>query len=551
MALRDRPNILIIMTDEERFPPVYENEEAAAYRIKHSKGRLAIKEYGLEFQKHYTAATACAPARATFYTGQYPSLHGVSQTPGMAKSSFDPSLFWLDPKTVPTLGHFFRAGGYRTFYKGKWHASDADILVPGTKNALMSNGTDGKPIPERVDQYHRANRLNPFGFNGWIGPEPHGSLQANDGTVRDPGFANQVCNLLKDLDKQACAGDSEEPWLMVSSFVNPHDIVFAGLDMFGMNWFPRFQEMVENGSLPTIDPAPTHTENMETKPRAQRDYRLQYPKMFMPQPMNQEYYQLYYYLMAEVDLHIGRVYETLKSCSFFEDTIVLLTADHGDMLGAHGGMQQKWFNAYDETTHVPFTISNPNLWQKPQTTDMLTSHIDVLPTLLGMAGIDVNKAVKQLKATHTEVRNPVGRNLWPNITGNQLDPQTDDPIYFMTDDEVGTGLNQTNAITGNAYRSIIQPKHVESAMTWLSSDNGPQLWKFNRYFDNPRYLPAGPGNQTDNLTEPAVPSEFECYNITEDPMEQDNRMSPYSSNQLTQDQKDQFLAMLEEQRKQP
>ena len=549
MTLKKRPNILIIMTDEERFPPVYENEEAKAYRVKHSKGRLAIQKHGLEFQKHYTAATACAPARATFYTGQYPSLHGVSQTPGMAKSSFDPSQFWLDPKTVPTLGHYFRAGGYRTFYKGKWHASDADLPVPGTRNALMSNGTDGKAYPERVDQYRNANRLDQFGFNGWIGPEPHGSLQANDGSVRDPGFAQQVCDLLKDLDRQACENKgSDEPWLMVSSFVNPHDIVFSGLNLYGINWFPRFQEMVDNNELPYIEPAPTHEENMETKPRAQRDYRLQYPKMYMPQPMNQEYYQFYYYLMAEVDTHIHRVYETLSGCSFFKDTIVVLTADHGDMLGAHGGMQQKWFNAYDETVHVPLTISNPRLFQKPQTTQMLTSHIDILPTLLGMADIDVDGAMKKLKVTHTEVREPVGRNLWHNITANDMDVKTDAPIYFMTDDEVETGLNQTNVITGNQYRSVIEPKHVESAITWLPGPKGPELWKYNRYFDNPRFWKSGPGNQTNNIDEPLVPDEHECYNLTQDPLELDNRVSPNSPNPLTDEERERFQQMLDQQR---
>ena len=61
-------------------------------------------------------------------TGQYPSLHGVTQTDGVAKdANNDDEMFWLAPDTVPTLGDWFRAGGYRTFFKGKWHASHAHL----------------------------------------------------------------------------------------------------------------------------------------------------------------------------------------------------------------------------------------------------------------------------------------------------------------------------------------------------------------------------------------------------------------------------------------
>jgi arylsulfatase A-like enzyme len=63
-------------------------------------------------------SSACAPSRASFFTGQYPSLHGVSQTDGVAKNAIEPDVFWLDPDTLPTMGDYFRAGGYDTYYKG-------------------------------------------------------------------------------------------------------------------------------------------------------------------------------------------------------------------------------------------------------------------------------------------------------------------------------------------------------------------------------------------------------------------------------------------------
>jgi choline-sulfatase len=110
----DQPNILLIMTDEERYPPPYENDSVRAFRSSQLTARESIRARGLEFHRHYAGSTACTPSRATLFTGQYPSLHGVTSTDGTAKQSSDPGMHWLDPDSVPTLGDWFRAGGYRT-----------------------------------------------------------------------------------------------------------------------------------------------------------------------------------------------------------------------------------------------------------------------------------------------------------------------------------------------------------------------------------------------------------------------------------------------------
>lgn len=78
-----------------------------------------MRRHGIEFVNHNAASTACAPSRTSIYTGQYPSLHGVAQTPGIGKSSFDQNMFWLEPNTVPTMGSWFRKAGYQTIYRGK------------------------------------------------------------------------------------------------------------------------------------------------------------------------------------------------------------------------------------------------------------------------------------------------------------------------------------------------------------------------------------------------------------------------------------------------
>ena len=78
------------------------------------------------------------------------------------------------PDTVPTLGDWFRAAGYRTFYKGKWHASHAHLDAPDGEGSLLSIDDDGRPIEENVAAYLEADLLDDWGFSEWVGPEPHG-----------------------------------------------------------------------------------------------------------------------------------------------------------------------------------------------------------------------------------------------------------------------------------------------------------------------------------------------------------------------------------------
>lgn len=526
MTKNKKFNFLIIMTDEERYPPGYESEELVTFREKFFKGRNSLRQNALEFHNHHTGATACCPSRGTIFTGQYPSLHGVSQTSGLAKSSFDPGMFWLYPNTVPTLGDYFRTGGYRTFYHGKWHVSDVDLIVPGTRNALLSNDDNGKVKPERVEQYRLADKLDQFGFTGWIGPEPHGALKANSGTVRDPGFANQTAALLNALDEEAGKNPAAPPWLAVCSFVNPHDIVF-----FGVPWLGLQMKRPPYKKIPDIQPPPTRWEDLETKPRCQWDYVINYGRFYFQQPTIKNYYKLYYYLQWEVDKLIDKVYSTLAKCSnLYENTIVIFTSDHGEMLGAHGGMHQKWYNAYEETLHVPLIFSNPRLFKGTKNSSLLTSHVDLIPTLMGLAGISQEAVREQLEKTHTEARQLVGKDLSGYIlSGGGDSKHLNQPIYFMSDDEINEGLNmqppRQNPKLQREYRAIIEPHHIETVMAYLEFKGKPHLFKYSRYFDNPRFT-IGPGNQDpDVVQEWLVPAQYEMYDLTIDPLEKTNMMS--------------------------
>ena len=136
--LTKRPNFLIIMVDEERAPQTFESQALAQWRRENLHGQEALKRHGMNFTNHHIMSAACAPSRASIFTGHYPTLHGVSQTSGAAKATIEEDVYWLDPEMVPTMGDYFRTAGYRTWYRGKWHVSEADIMIPGSYQPLPS-----------------------------------------------------------------------------------------------------------------------------------------------------------------------------------------------------------------------------------------------------------------------------------------------------------------------------------------------------------------------------------------------------------------------------
>ena len=371
------------MTDEERAIPPYESAEVLAWRERVLTGRRWFDEHGVSFTRHYTGSLACVPSRPTIFTGQYPDLHGVTQTDGIGKAYNDSRMRWLRPGEVPTLGNWFRAAGYDTHYDGKWHISHADLEDPATGKPLATNDDDGTVDPAAVQRYLDADPLAPYGFSGWVGPEPHGAGLANSGLRRDPLIADRVVAWLEDRYARRRAGDADalRPFLLVASFVNPHDIV-----LFPM-WVVRSPVKPSPSDPPHVPPAPTADEDLRTKPAAQIAFREAYysgygPAAAIQQVYNrngQRYRDLYYRLHAEVDSPIDRVRRAVTSGS--DDAVLVRTSDHGDLLGAHGGLHQKWFNLYDEATRVPFAIARVGRQETvARVVDAPTSHVDLLDT---------------------------------------------------------------------------------------------------------------------------------------------------------------------------
>lgn len=546
-----RPDVILIMTDEERAAPPYESADVAAWRREATPGAAWFDDNAVNFRRHYTGSLACVPSRPTIFTGQYPSVHGVTQTDGLGKTHDDTRMRWLREGEVPTLGHWFRAAGYDTHYDGKWHISHAD-LHDADGQRIDSNDDDGSVLPEGVAAYEEADALDGFGFSGWVGPEPHGGRLRDAGVRRDPLIADRVVAWLEDRYTRRAEGDADalRPFLLVASFVNPHDIVL----------FPAWARRGSPLEASPLDPphvpeAPTAHEDLATKPAAQIAFRDTYGSGYGPvravkgvyAKKAHEYRNLYHRLHAEVDAPLDRVRRAVtdhtggeQSSGDENSAVIVRTSDHGDLLGAHGGLHQKWFNLYDEATRVPFAIAKVGGSSTKGTVvdGAPTSHVDIVPTLLAAAGIDEALIAPFLAADFTEVHPLPGTDLMP-VVDQPSAADRSRGVYLMTCDNMLEGDTGASAIARRLGRAakpplplrISTPAHVASNFEGLVQRIDGTLWKLVRVFDDPatwtepgvRHLAASGGPGPDQYRTAPVPDQWELYDLDADPIEAKNR----------------------------
>ncbi|RDI23986.1 arylsulfatase A-like enzyme [Rhodococcus sp. AG1013] len=460
-----RPNIVVVITDQERRPMFW--PEGWAEQILPHRKRLA--DTGLSFDNSFCNAAMCSPSRSTFFTGLYPAQHGVTATltEGGTVSPTEPTL----PLDIQNMAELLESAGYNVHYRGKWH---------------MSKGSDGGD-PSGAD-------LAAYGFQGWIPPE--GGQDTNPDHFGggcadlDSRYATEAVDFLHGL----AAGD-DTPFALIVSFVNPHDVlaypqtwdaINGTCDNYGSDAPGIFQQGIE---LP-----PTYDEKLAAnfKPTAQVQSELLLAAGLGPlvgPDAAHNYANFYAYMHKVVDEHIGAVLDALESQPGRRDsTVVIRMSDHGEMGLSHGGLRQKVFNAYEETLRVPMVISNPVMFPQPVRTGALATLIDVMPTLATLADVP-DRSAWDFK----------GVDLMPVVTDAAAHPQSpsaevQEVVHFTYDDQ--------NCATPDGQNIVAQPNHMRTIRD--------RRWKYSAYFD-----PAG-----------VVPPQFEMYDLDTDPLELHNRADP-------------------------
>lgn len=537
--MNDRPDLVLIITDQQRAAPPYEDESLRSWRARELIAHQWFADNGTEFRRHYAGATACTPSRPTLLTGQYPDVHGVTQTTGMSKHADDPRMRWMRQGEVPTIGEWFGAGGYDVHYEGKWHVSDADLRDPGANEPFPTNTSDGELIGEAVEKYVEAQPLAAFGFEGWVGPEPHGRRRSNSGLVRDRVTADRSVGWLRERNSRRLEGDesARTPFLLIVCLVNPHDIVFWPA------WAVDNPLEPDPADPPHVEEAPSQHEDLADKPAIHAAHRKAYPSAYGLARIVRKRYddyadayrQTYYRLHLEVDRQIERVRQAVLDGPRADSTTLVLTSDHGELLGSHGGLHQKWFNLFDETARVPCFVATPV--REAAVHDDPTSHIDLLPTLLGLAGLDEAAIRPDLESGHSEVHPLPGVDLGPNLgSGGGEEGRA---VYMITRDNILEGADtvplagrQADGIRRFLPNRIEQPSHVatnlEAVVVRLDGADG-DVWKLIRVFDDAAtWSEPGVRNvvprrfRPDEVRTTPFRDQWELYNLSSDPAEQDN-----------------------------
>ncbi len=445
-------NVLVFMTDQQRAIQHFPRDWAR----RNMPGLTRLQQHGVNFENAFTNACMCSPARSTFMTGYFPAQHGVKYTLESSMPASQYPQVELDTG-FKNLASVTDAAGYTPVYKGKFHC------------VKPANGSTWEP-----------SDVNQYGFTRWdppdaganqSSPEEGGGYYDNDGRFINSQGTPQA-GTEGAIQYLSTAAAKDQPFFMVVSLVNPHDVLSYPKN-FAANGYDESWLLGDIGLPPTVN------EDLSTKPTVQKQFlRLFTASGPIPTPqMKRNYLNFYGNLMRSSDAYLMKILDTLASQRLLENTLVIATADHGEMGTAHGGMRQKNFNFYEETIRVPLVYSNPRLFPRGRTDRSLVSHVDFLPTLAGLVGAP------------SSARAPwQGVDYSARILGRTSRPPQDYTVFTYDDYQSGQ--------PSGPYPT--PPNHVVSIRE--------QRYKLARYYD-------ANGN---------VPDQWEMYDLKHDPIERVN-----------------------------
>jgi arylsulfatase A-like enzyme len=337
-----RPNILIIMTDQQTADAM----SAAGNKDLHTPAMDKLAANGIRFTKAYCAQPLCTPSRTAIFSGKMPF------ETGFIGNSPERDGQW--PDSLLMMGKIFQQGGYKTGYVGKWHL----------------------PVPTTKVSQHGFEYIQNTDF-----------LDFNDGAT--PSFC---ARFIKE--------NKSKPFLLVASFLNPHDICEWARD--------EAMKMDVLTTAPPADQCPALPANWQipvNEPEIVRDQQKKvglrtYPSVNWTSDQWRQYRWAYNRLVEKVDEKIEQVLYSLKKYGVEKNTIIVFTADHGDGYAGHSWNQKQIL--YEEAAKIPFIISKMDGTIKQRTDDMLVCNgTDVIPTICGLTGV---KAPTYLKGADISKR---------------------------------------------------------------------------------------------------------------------------------------------------
>ena len=408
-------NVLFIITDQQRA----DHNGFMGNPILRTPNLDAIAASGMTFDNAWVSNPVCMPNRATIMTGRMPSAHGVIFN--------DRSLDW----NANTFVRRFRNSGYRTGLLGKshlQHGMSKNSIVPFRgESSGKAPYPDGWNQWEDFERYQDKNFADPEDFYGFDHIElsiDHGARLSGHHLNWALGKGGNYEELVIDLDGEmpgtrhsehwrqiyrppydaelhstsfvtertmAFIDDAEsenKPWLAWCSYPDPHHPMTPPGKWFDL-YDPAGMELPASRQ-DNLGSAPEHLKIFsKTHPREQRNWVA--PCGFGSDPLLREAIAATYGMISMIDDGVGRILQHLEEKNIRDNTIIVFTSDHGDMMGDHS-LFLKGFMHYRGTLQVPLVIDTPRL--SPGQTSSLASSIDLGPTLMDLCDIDAYDGIQ-------------------------------------------------------------------------------------------------------------------------------------------------------------
>ena len=351
-----RPNILILMVDQLNgtlFPD-------GPAEFLHAPNLAALAARSARFANTYTASPLCAPARASFMSGQLPSRTRVYDNAAEFASD------------IPTYAHHLRRAGYQTALSGKMHFVGPDQLH-GYEERLT---TDIYPADFGwTPDYARPGERIDWWYHNLGSVMGAGVAEITNQLEYDDEVAYHATRKLYDLAR----GQDARPWCLTVSFTHPHDPYVARKAHWDL-----YEDCAELD--PAVAPIPFDGQDAHSQRLMLASDHANYPISGEDVRRSR---RAYFANISYIDEKIGEILDVLKRTRQEDDTIVVFLSDHGDMLGERG----MWFKMsfFEGSARVPLMIAapGPRFDLAPGRIDTPASTLDVTPTLAELAGVDL------------------------------------------------------------------------------------------------------------------------------------------------------------------
>ncbi|MDZ8117000.1 sulfatase-like hydrolase/transferase [Pontiella agarivorans] len=391
-AVMDKPNLLIVVTDEHSLRTLTIYKELLIERGQPERANPwgvidgfctphidRIGHEGAVLTSMYASAPSCAPSRSSMFTGNFPHTAGVpTNGNGIAEDS-------------QTIAKVLRKVGYKTGYAGKWHLEEGDPQ-PGWSPAKSFHGFDDNRYMFNSGHWKQLG----FEADGTTGCVP---IKNGKKAVQSATEKTYTTDWLTDRALEFIEENQEDPFLYVLSIPDPHtpDTVRAPYDTM-------------------YDPAAFHMPESFTTTGMRDDF---YPhwirtKQRLPEGTTAESMlpkvAQYHGMVKCIDDNVGRILSKLESTGILDDTIVVFSADHGEMFGEFG--HQNKGVPYEGSACIPFVIRYPKRIAAGTVVDKAANTADWMDTFLSLM---------QVGASDFDPSTTEGRNVAPLLTGGGAD----------------------------------------------------------------------------------------------------------------------------------